>query len=77
MHAYMWIPFQFEFVLFYLNYVDLETMDPIVLDSDSEEEALKKVPYLPPCRVCASPASGFHYGKLKLEKHVSLQCLWA
>lgn len=25
----------------------------------------KKLPYLPPCRVCGSVASGFHYGELK------------
>jgi len=24
----------------------------------------KKLPYLPPCRVCDSVASGFHYGNL-------------
>lgn len=26
----------------------------------------KKVPYLPPCRVCDSVASGFHYGMLTI-----------
>jgi len=30
----------------------------------------KKLPYLPPCRVCDSVASGFHYGNLCIAVRV-------
>lgn len=33
------------------------------ISSNDADAKKKKLPYLPPCRVCGSLASGFHYGE--------------
>lgn len=52
----------------------LQADEPETPATKLETSSDKRVPYLPPCRVCDSVASGFHYGKTSISKQCNIVC---